>query len=119
MRLPIAGYGLAMNVAQVREILATRNADEDVLVHTTTRDGAVAVCEVTGHTTIDRDDGIVLLAECVLEPPDVADRPRITRHSCRSAPDRSKTPASGETTQTITMSTALGVGPRLQRDVGK
>jgi len=34
------------------QILAARNADEEVLVHATTPDGSVAVCEVTGHTTI-------------------------------------------------------------------
>jgi hypothetical protein len=71
--MSVGGYRSEMNVAQVREILAARNADEEVLVHATTPDGSVAVCEVTGHTRIDRDDGIVLLAECVAEPPSLSD----------------------------------------------
>jgi hypothetical protein len=59
-----------MNVAQVRKILVGRDPDEEVFVHTTTEDGSVAVCDLTGHTTIGSGEGIVLLAECFAEPPD-------------------------------------------------
>ena len=50
-----------MRVAQITDALATREPDEEVIVHVTMRDGAIMVCDLKAHTEIGPGEGFVLI----------------------------------------------------------